>query len=120
MGTSLFRKALSVSQVWKRGGGLCALFGMLLLGATPALAGVGLGVTPTFPASAKLGIPTQTVSLRIAWQNTSPDDLDDDLVSGIVVTPSCGEFPPGSECPSTPTDFRDPGVFTLASSSVTG
>src|SRR5258705_13098803 len=90
MGTSLFTKPSSVRQLWKRMGGLLALFGVFLLGATPALAGVGLGVTPTFPSSGKAGMTNIPASLQIQGARTTPNNTPASNASPIKPTPARG------------------------------
>src|SRR4030095_11256946 len=35
-------------------------------------------------------------------------------VTNLTLTPSCGAFVASTDCPTAPSDFRDPGVFTLS------
>src|SRR6185436_15639979 len=84
----------------------------------PALAGIGLVVTPNFPASVKPGQTGVAASLQIAWANTSPNNTHANNVSNITLTPACGVFTSAPDCPSVPTDLRDPGIFTVSSSGI--
>src|SRR2546425_12615471 len=91
------------------------MLAVLLVGVAPALAGVGLGVTPTFPAAAKAGQTNLSGNVTIRYNNTSPDDADTDTVTGILLTPSCGSsvtagVPDLATCPAAQID---PGVFTI-------
>jgi hypothetical protein len=80
--------------------------------------GVAVGVTPTFPSTVKAGQTLVPASLQIAWANSlgNGNEGHADNVTGIQLTPACGTFTSGIDCPSAPTDFREPGVFTLSSS----
>src|SRR3989454_1200093 len=94
---------------------ILALAGVVLLGGGPAFAGVGLGVTPTFPAAEKAGQTSLSGNITISYGNTSPDDADTDTVSSILLTPSCGTsitagVPDLATCPAAQID---PGVFTI-------
>src|SRR5438876_908508 len=115
-GKSSCMRPLNLKRLVSGFGGLAALFGVLLFAAMPVLAGVGLGVTPTFPTSVKAGQTGVAASLQIAWGNTSPNDTHGNNVSNITLTPACGAFVSSADCPSAPADFRDPTIFTLSSS----
>src|SRR6185295_6367558 len=95
---------------------LFALAAFLCLSASPVHAGVGVGVTPTFPPTVKQGQTAVSASLQIAWANTLPNDTHADNITSITLTPACGTFVSSTDCPSAPTDFRQPGVFTFSSS----
>ena len=111
-------RSFGLRQLASSFGALATLFGALFLCAMPALAGVGLGVTPTFPATVKAGQTGVPASLQIAWGNSigNGNEGHADNVTAIQLTPTCGTFTNSVDCPSAPTDFRDPGIFTLSSS----
>ena len=77
---------------------------LLLVAATPALAGVGGSVVVTFPAAAYVG---QTFQARLVYTNNSDGEnlTERVLVSEIRLDPSCGNL----ICTDT-----DPGVFSAS------
>ena len=97
-----------------------AIVGALIVGVvTPARAGVGLGVTPTFPGPVTVGQVGVPGSLQIVNNSTTPDDVDPITIEptfpglpAISLVPSCGTpFGTGSgDCP-----VPDPGVFSINS-----
>ncbi len=74
---------------WRASGvGLAvAWLGALVVGGTPALAGVGLAVVPDFPSTVKVG-QSLAGNLTITNVNTAPDDEDSNIVLDIALTPS--------------------------------
>src|SRR5258707_12313090 len=77
-----------------------AIIGVLLLSATSAFAGVGISVTPGGAVASLLpGDTGLTGSIRIQWQNTVPNNTHANVISNILLTPSCGEFAGSAVCP---------------------
>ena len=66
-----------------------------------AFAGVGISVTPTFPAAVTIGT-TAPASLSIAWANADDGSgtytTHSDNISGVTLTPACGEGSFSSTC----------------------
>ena len=88
--------------------------GMLLTGGT-ALAGVGLGVTPVFPSTVRVGQTNVPADLVISWQNTPPNDTHGNIVTAIQITPSCGSVPAGSAtCPPADVEAGTPTPISLS------
>ncbi|MEA2715953.1 MAG: hypothetical protein QOI99_270, partial [Actinomycetota bacterium] len=90
----------------------------------PARAGVGLGVTPTFPPVVTVGQTGLPATLQIVNNSTPPDDVDPILITSvspgvpaISLVPSCGTpFSTGpGDCPLA---SADPGVFALSATGV--
>lgn len=91
-----------------------------------ALAGVGLGMAPTFPTNSTVGDSGLAASLTITNNNTAPDvsatvcNAGDTLPcpagdEGITLIPSCGAQGAFSACTSA-----DPGVFQISSTATGG
>ncbi len=78
-----------------------------LLAVTPAFAGMGGSVVPSFPTPMNVG-DIKTASVTITNHATSPNNVESVNVSGIFFTPSCASSD-GFTC-LTP----DPGVFQFA------
>lgn len=81
--------------------------------ATPAFAGTGVGLTPTF-ASPFSTVPTNGLagSLQIVNDSTTPENAGSITVNTLTLTPSCGGFGGPAGCS---TAAKDPGVITLSS-----
>ena len=90
-----------------------ATFALLMTAAVPAMAGVGLGVAPSFPTSLKAGMTNVAASLVITWQNTAPNQNNSDAISNITLTPSCGQFISSTVCPAGSVEAANP--ITLSS-----
>ncbi|MBJ7602559.1 MAG: Ig-like domain repeat protein [Candidatus Dormibacteraeota bacterium] len=91
--------------------------GVLVGGASTALAGVLLGVAPTFPAAITVGDVGQPASLHIRYDPTVPDTGKQFTLDTITLVPSCGSLSvtfPGN-CPA---GSYDPGVFQLSTTGV--
>jgi len=91
--------------------------GVLVGGASPALAGILLGVAPTFPAAITVGDVGQPASLHIRYDPTVPDTGKQFTLDTITLVPSCGSLSvtfPGN-CPA---GSYDPGVFQLSTTGV--
>jgi len=78
-----------------------------------AWAGVGLGVTPTFPVSVTVGATNVPASLQIQNTATAPDNVGNTTVSAVTLVASCGTTNPTAtgDCPAAK---ADPNVFTLS------
>jgi len=90
--------------------GLGMVLALLLVAATPALAGVGGSVFPNYPLTVTTGDTGVAASITIMNVSTIPNDTESVSVQQIRHTPSCGSLPLGS-CPS---GFEDPGVFLIS------
>jgi hypothetical protein len=78
--------------------------------ATSAHAGLGVGVTPDFPATATVGQTSVPVGLEIT--NNSTPDVGTITLSNIRLIPSCGDTDADSTtCAGAEVD---PGVFTVS------
>ena len=86
---------------------LRTFFAFALVAATPAFAGLGGSVVPSFPSPVNVG-DIKTATITITNRATTPNDTEIVNVSGIYFTPSCAASN-GLSC-STP----DPGVFQFA------
>jgi uncharacterized repeat protein (TIGR01451 family) len=81
--------------------------GLALLAVTPAFAGLGASVVPSFPTPEDVGdIKTATVTIKN--NSTTPNNTENVDVSGIHVTPSCAASD-GFACQTV-----DPGVFQFS------
>ena len=82
---------------------LClAMFGM-----TPAFAGIGGSVVPSFPTPLNVG-DIKTATITITNRATTPNNTENVSISGIFFTPSCSATD-GFSCQAP-----DPGVFQFA------
>ncbi|HEX2041456.1 MAG TPA: hypothetical protein VHF24_02360, partial [Acidimicrobiales bacterium] len=90
-------------------GVLLMLWGALVAVAGPAEAGVGFGVTPTFPPVVTAGQTGLPASLQIVNQATPPSNTTPVQLTSITLVPSCGTFVISDICPAP-----DPGVFQLS------
>lgn len=75
----------------------------------PAIAGVGVGVAPTYPALVQVGDSNVPVGLSVTNTSTLPESSGTLTLSIIRHTPSCGNDAP-VPCPSAD---ADPGVFLI-------
>ncbi|HEV2071383.1 MAG TPA: hypothetical protein VGR26_16460, partial [Acidimicrobiales bacterium] len=95
-----------------------ALVGWLavpLVWAAPAMAGVGLGLTPEFPQTVTVGDAGVAASLRIENVAFGGEGQDTATLNDITLVPSCGlspAAPPDVKC----TGAEDPGAFQLSAS----
>ena len=100
---------------------LLALFVVLLplgVGVPAAFAGVGLGVTPTFPSTVAVGQTGVPASLQILNASTPPESTGNLTVNTISLVPVCGTaaaVPGTGDCPVA---NADPGVFVLSPTAV--
>ncbi len=86
-----------------------------------AFAGVGVGITPTFPTSVTVGDQDLDGSLGVQNLSTSPESTGSLTVFDITLTPSCG-IAAGADRDNDllrtdfdcPAGFEDPGVFALS------
>lgn len=76
------------------------------LASSPALAGVGVGVAPTYPAVVTVGDTNVGVSLSMTNTSTTPESGGTLTLSLIRHTPSCG-----SDTAPCQAGDEDPGVF---------
>lgn len=58
--------------------------------ATPAYAGVGMSVAPTFPTSVTVGATNLSASLSIENESTTPQNDDPVVLTAIGLNPTCG------------------------------
>jgi hypothetical protein len=79
------------------------------LGNRAALAGVGVGIAPTYPAVIQVGDTNVPVGVSISNTSTPPESGGTLTLSLIRHTPSCGSDTP-VPCP---TENADPGVFLI-------
>ncbi|MCA1683925.1 MAG: Ig-like domain repeat protein, partial [Actinobacteria bacterium] len=93
------------------------VWGTLIAVAGPASAGVGFGVTPTFPSNVTVGQTNLPGSLQIVNNATAPDNLNPVVLNTITLVPSCGT-PFSSGAGDCPAGFADPGVFQLSPTAV--
>ena len=75
----------------------------------PAFAGVGVGISPTYPAVVTVGNTNVAVGLSIVNTSTVPESGGTLTLSLIRHTPSCGTDAP-VPCPAA---SADPGVFLI-------
>ena len=75
---------------------------------SPAFAGVGVGVAPTYPAFVIVGDTNVPVSLTMTNTSTAPENTGTLSLSLIRHTPACGND--NTPCPA---GFEDPGVFLI-------
>ena len=87
-----------------------ALFGTLLLNATPAVGGIGGAATPVWPLSATVG-ELFTASVTITNISTSPNDTEAVILTGASVTPACA----GVSFPVCSGMNADPDIFKVLS-----
>jgi hypothetical protein len=80
-----------------------------------AFAGVGLGVTPSFPTSVTSGDTGIPATLQIFNNSSPPDSVNPLTIDNITLTPSCGSgsFTGTGDCNAVD---ADPGVFQLSAS----
>lgn len=76
--------------------------------ASPALAGVGVGVAPTYPATVVVGNTNVAVSMTMTNTSTSPENGGTLTLSLIRHTPACG-----IDTTPCPAGFEDPNVFLV-------
>jgi hypothetical protein len=123
-GSVASRLAGAGSRSWPAGQGRRALQGLVALvvmvvpfmvDIPSAFAGVGFGVTPTFPANVTVGQTGLPASLQIVNNSTSPENVGNAQLDMITLVPSCGAFAftATGDCPNPPD--ADPGVFQLSS-----
>jgi hypothetical protein len=91
----------------------------IFLAASPAFAGVGLGVAPTYPAVVVVGNTNVAVSMSMTNTSTGDEAGGTVTLSLIRHTPSCGSGAEGVPCPLLPVDYVDKDVF-LAKGPATG
>jgi uncharacterized repeat protein (TIGR01451 family) len=103
--------------------GVFALLGVLSLGATPALAGVALSVSPDYGQPTFLVGQTGTGTLTITNKNDgASNELHQDIVTAtsadgtvsgtVTLVPSCGSSANNQHCPGA---AADPGVIQISS-----
>ncbi len=80
-----------------------------------AFAGVGLGITPSFPASATVGQTNVPGSITITNLSNGAEAGQSVTLSDITLVPSCGAFTSGSDCAVA---SADPGVFQVSATGV--
>src|SRR5206468_9339465 len=88
------------------------------VGVPAAFAGVGLGVTPTFPSTVSIGQTGIPASLQILNASTPPERSGNLTVNTITLVPVCGTasaVPGTGDCPVA---SADPGVFVLSPTAV--
>ncbi len=91
--------------------------GVLVGGASTALAGVGIAVVPTFSGALTVGAVGQPGSVHIRYEPTDGDTGKQFTLQAVTLVPSCGSLnviSPGN-CP--PGSY-DPGVFQLSLNAV--
>ncbi|MDQ1427419.1 MAG: hypothetical protein QOK39_895 [Acidimicrobiaceae bacterium] len=78
-----------------------------------AFAGVGVGVTPTFPTTVSVGDTGIPAALQILNNSTPPDNVNPVTIDTITLVPSCGSgaFTGAGDCNAVD---ADPGVFQLS------
>ena len=70
-------------------GVVIALLGACLLGATPALAGIGGSAVPTWPNTAKVGDLLTTTTITITNTSTPGNDTESVQMTVLLLTPAC-------------------------------
>jgi hypothetical protein len=94
---------------------VAALIGLALalVTAPAAFAGVGFGVTPTFPANVTVGQTGLPASVQILNASTPPENAGNVTINAINLVPACGTtaFVGQGDCPAA---SADPGVFQLS------
>jgi hypothetical protein len=87
---------------------------------SPALATVGLSVTPDFPTPVTVGLLGIPASLTISNDSGYPADADPVSIEAVFpgqpaisIVPSCGT-PFGTTSGDCPAGFEDPGVFAIS------
>lgn len=93
------------------------MVGSFVLPADVANAGIGLGVTPTFPATVEVGDQNVAASVQIVNQNTPPNDGESNTLLAVLVAPACGDPFGNAPCPAP---FAEPGVFLIDLGSAVG
>ncbi len=108
---------MSITQTYKGKAAMIALAGLVVAFSFSLIAnaGVGVGVTPDFPASVSVGQTAIPVGLEIT--NNSTADVGSITLSNIRLIPSCGDT--DSDSTTCAGAEVDPGVFT-ASATGTG
>jgi hypothetical protein len=99
-------------------GACCLMLASLVVGVPSAFAGLGLGVTPTFPSSETIGQTGIPVSLQILNASTAPESAGNITIDTIQVVPACGT---GASVPATgdcPVANADPGVMPTSATGV--
>lgn len=81
-------------------------FAVGLVAATPAFAGVGGSVVPSFPTPMNVG-DAKTATITITNRSTAPNDVENINVLGIFFTPSCASSD-GFTCA-----IPDPGTLSF-------
>ena len=78
-----------------------------------AFAGVGFGVTPTFPTHVTVGQVNLPASIQIANTSTPPESAGNVTITSINLVPACGTTAAvaNGDCPAA---SADPGVFQLS------
>ncbi len=86
---------------------------LFLATAAPALAGVGFGVTPTFPTTVTVGQTGLPASVQILNASTPPESAGNVTLGAINMVPACGTtaFVAAGDCPAAQ---ADPGVFAIS------
>jgi plastocyanin len=87
---------------------VATVFSFLFM-ATPAFAGIGIGVAPNFPDTVNVGNTGIAVALDI--QNVSTTGFGSINLTSIKLTPSCGNI-------SFPCNQTDLGVFTASATGI--
>lgn len=85
-------------------GTIFGIAGAVVFFASPAFAGIGISVTPDFPATVTVGDTGIPVGLE--FQNNSTADVGTIDITEILFTPQCGDL-------SVPCTSPDPGVFSI-------
>ncbi len=86
---------------------------LVLVTAQEAFAGVGFGVTPTFPSTVTVGQTGLPASVQILNASTPPESAGNVTINAINLVPACGTttFVGAGDCPAAQ---ADPGVFALS------
>jgi len=92
---------------------MATVVGLLGVVAQSASAGVGFGVTPTFPSTATVGASGMPASLQIVNSATPPDASNPVTLSTITLVPACGTSL-SSGAGDCPTAQADPGVLAVS------
>lgn len=77
-----------------------------------AFAGVGLGITPNFPASVAVGATNVAGSITITNLSNGAESTGNVTLGQITLVPSCGTFTALANCPAAGVDL---GVFQVSS-----
>jgi archaellum component FlaF (FlaF/FlaG flagellin family) len=102
--------------------GLLVTLAVMLLplgvGVPAAFAGLGLGVTPTFPPSVTIGQTGIPASLQIANDSTAAEATGNVTINTIKIVPACGTGTSVAGTGDCPAANADPGVLPLSATGV--